>query len=238
MADFQRPHSVREAAYAHLRGSILAGFLPPGARISEPGLAEQLGISRTPVREALQRLSQEGLVELSPGKGARVRTLSADEVREVYDVRALLEAEAASLAARNASAAELGALEKQLHLLDTLPADDYTGQMQVDFDFHTALVEAAHNKTLARIYADLRSSLTLIRSFQRTLSQHPKTRQQHHNILGALKAHDPEQAAQAAREHVHYFRDLVTQSLERKTRPRHGRANSEDDANLLVPDGP
>ncbi|WP_299426213.1 GntR family transcriptional regulator [uncultured Meiothermus sp.] len=214
MSDFRRPHSVREAAYAHLRGSILAGSLPPGSRISEPGLAEQLGISRTPVREALQRLSQEGLVELSPGRGARVRILSAAEVREVYDVRALLEAEAASLAARNAGTAELSALEKQLLVLDALPADDYTRQMQVDFDFHTALVEAAHNKTLARIYADLRSSLTLIRSFQRTLSQHPKTRQQHHNIIKALKARDPEKAAQAAREHVRYFRDLVTSSLE------------------------
>ncbi len=217
MANFQRPHSVREAAYAHLRGSILAGSLPPGARISEPGLAEQLGVSRTPVREALQRLSQEGLVELLPGKGARVRTLSANEVREVYDVRALLEAEAAALAAQNASAAELNALKKRLDLLNNLPADDYVRQMQVDFDFHTALVEAAHNRTLARIYADLRSSLTLIRSFQRTLSQHPKTRQQHQAIIKALLAHDPQKAAQAAREHVYYFRDLVVRSLEEQT---------------------
>ena len=214
MAHFQRPHSVREAAYTHLRGSILAGSLPPGARISEPGLAEQLGISRTPVREALQRLSQEGLVELLPGKGARVRILSADEAREVYEVRALLEAEAAALATQNASAAELIALKKQLDLLNSLPVDDYLRQMQVDFDFHTALVEAAHNRTLARIYADLRSSLTLIRSFQQTLSQHPKTRQQHETIVEALLARDPEKAARAAREHVRYFRDLVVQSLE------------------------
>ncbi len=156
-------------------------------------------------------------MELLPGKGARVRTLSANEVREVYDVRALLEAEAAALAAQNASAAELNALKKRLDLLDNLPADDYVRQMQVDFDFHTALVEAAHNRTLARIYADLRSSLTLIRSFQRTLSQHPKTRQQHQAIIKALLAHDPQKAAQAAREHVYYFRDLVVRSLEEQT---------------------
>ncbi|GIW34383.1 GntR family transcriptional regulator [Meiothermus sp.] len=214
MAHFQRPHSVREAAYAHLRGAILAGSLLPGTRISEPGLAQELGISRTPVREALQRLSQEGLVELLPNKGARVRVLSASEVREVYDVRALLEGEAAALAARNATQAELDGLERLLQALDALPKDDYNQQMQVDFDFHTALVEAAHNKTLARIYADLRSSLTLIRSFQRTLSQHPKTRQQHQAILSALKAHNPQQAAEAARAHVYNFRDLVMQSLQ------------------------
>ncbi|MCS7067018.1 MAG: GntR family transcriptional regulator [Meiothermus sp.] len=213
MAHFQRPHSVREAAYAHLRGAILAGLLQPGTRISEPGLAQELGISRTPVREALQRLSQEGLVELLPNKGARVRVLSADDVREVYDVRALLEGEAATLAAQHATPAELQHLEELLKTLDLLPKDDYNRQMQVDFDFHTALVEAAHNKTLARIYADLRSSLTLVRSFQQTLSQHPKTRRQHQAILSALKAHNPRQAAEAARAHVFYFRDQVMQSL-------------------------
>ena len=105
--DFQRPSSVREAAYGHLRDSILRGSLLPGTRISEPNLAEQLGISRTPVREALQRLSQEGLVELTPAKGARVRVLSAEEVREVYEARAMLEGEAARLAAERASEGEM-----------------------------------------------------------------------------------------------------------------------------------
>lgn len=214
MAQFQRPHSVREAAYSHLRGAILTGSLLPGARISEPGLAQELGISRTPVREALQRLAQEGLVELLPGKGARVRVLSAEEVREVYDVRALLEGEAAALAAQNATEAELDRLERLLQVLEALPKEAYAQQMQVDFDFHTALVEAAHNKTLARIYADLRSSLTLVRSFQQTQSQHPKTRQQHQAILSALKARNPAEAAEAARAHVRYFRDLVLQSLQ------------------------
>lgn len=214
MAQFQRPHSVREAAYAHLRGAILMGALLPGARISEPGLAQELGVSRTPVREALQRLAQEGLVELLPGKGARVRVLSTEEVREVYDVRALLEGEAAALAAQNATEDELSRLERLLQALDVLPKEAYAQQMQVDFDFHTALIEAAHNKTLARIYADLRSSLTLVRSFQQTLSQHPKTRQQHRAILSALKARNPAEAAEAARAHVRYFRDLVMQSLQ------------------------
>ncbi|KIQ56060.1 GntR family transcriptional regulator [Meiothermus taiwanensis] len=214
MAQFQRPHSVREAAYSHLRGAILTGSLLPGARISEPGLAQELGVSRTPVREALQRLAQEGLVELLPGKGARVRVLSAEEVREVYDVRALLEGEAAALAAQNATEEELNRLERLLQALDALPKEAYAQQMQVDFDFHTALIEAAHNKTLARIYADLRSSLTLVRSFQQTLSQHPKTRQQHQAILSALKARNPAEAAEAARAHVRHFRDLVMQSLQ------------------------
>lgn len=213
MTEFQRPRSVREAAYAHLREAILGGRLVPGERISEPGLAETLGISRTPVREALQRLAHEGLVELVPAKGARVRVLRPEEVREVYEVRALLEAEAARLAARHASLDELAHLAGLLAALDSIPRECYLEQMQVDFEFHTRLVEAAHNRTLARIYGDLRSSLALVRSFQQTLSQHPKTRQQHQNILHALRQRDPEQAALAAREHVLYFRDIVTRAI-------------------------
>ncbi|PZA05759.1 MULTISPECIES: GntR family transcriptional regulator [unclassified Meiothermus] len=213
MTEFQRPRSVREAAYAHLREAILGGRLVPGERISELGLAETLGISRTPVREALQRLAQEGLVELVPAKGARVRVLRPEEVREVYEVRALLEAEAARLAAQHASTDELSYLADLLATLDGIPRECYLEQMQVDFEFHTRLVEAAHNRTLARIYGDLRSSLALVRSFQQTLSQHPTTRAQHHNILHALRQRDPEQAAWAAREHVLYFRDIVTRAI-------------------------
>lgn len=86
MGQFQRPHSVWEAAHKHLRGSILSGFLRPGLGIFEPGLAEQLGVSRTPAPEALQRLSQEGLVKLSRGRGAG-RILLADEVRQACNSR-------------------------------------------------------------------------------------------------------------------------------------------------------
>lgn len=212
---FERPQSVREAAYGHLRESILGGLLLPGSRISEPNVAEQLGISRTPVREALQRLSQEGLIELTPAKGARVRMLERDEVREIYDVRALLEAEAAQLAAQKATASELEQLETLIATLNQLPQNHYAEQMKVDFDFHTALVEASHNRTLARLYQDLRSSLALVRANLQTLSQHPKTQQQHQKILSCLQQRQPEQSAQAVREHVLYFRDQVTDNLSR-----------------------
>ena len=212
--DFQRPSSVREAAYSHLRDSILQGTLLPGSRISEPNLAEQLGISRTPVREALQRLSQEGLVELTPAKGARVRVLTAAEVREVYEVRAMLEGEAARLAAERASEGEIQALAAHLTLLDQLPADDFAGQMKVDFDFHAALVQAAHNQALARIYSDLRSGLALVRAFQQTLSQHPKTHYQHQQILRALQERNPQRSADAAKTHVMHFMEIVLSNID------------------------
>ena len=99
MLEFERPNSIREAAYKHLRDAILSGLLAPGKRVSEPAIAEQLGLSRTPIREALQYLAKEGLVEMVPNKGARVRQLALKEIKEVYQVRAFLEAEGARLAA-------------------------------------------------------------------------------------------------------------------------------------------
>ncbi|MER3444035.1 MAG: GntR family transcriptional regulator [Meiothermus sp.] len=216
MTEFQRPSSVREAAYLHLREAILGGTLLPGTRISEPGLAESLGISRTPVREALQRLSQEGLVELSPNKGARVRVITPREVREVYEVRALLEAEGARLAAQRASEAELEALAQRLEALDRIPAEQYPEQMRVDFEFHSLLMEASHNRTLARVYQDLRSGLALVRAHQQTLSQHPKTREQHRQILQALQVREAERAARAAKAHVLYFMEVVLEAAQRQ----------------------
>jgi len=207
---------VREAAYLHLREAILGGTLLPGTRISEPGLAESLGISRTPVREALQRLSQEGLVELSPNKGARVRVITPREVREVYEVRALLEAEGARLAAQRASEAELEALAQRLEALDRIPAEQYPEQMRVDFEFHSLLMEASHNRTLARVYQDLRSGLALVRAHQQTLSQHPKTREQHRQILQALQVREAERAARAAKAHVLYFMEVVLEAAQRQ----------------------
>ena len=210
---FRRPPSVREAAYGHLREAILSGRHGPGGRISEPGLARALGVSRTPVRVALQRLAQEGLVHLTPAKGARVRVLRADEVREAYEARALIEAEGARLAARRATPQELDGLERRLRELDRLPPDRHADQMRVDFGFHTALVEAGHNGALARLYRDLLSGMALVRSRAPALSQHPRTRAQHGAILRALQRRDGRAAAAAVREHVRHFMRIVLDNL-------------------------
>ena len=84
---FRRPNQVREAVYGHLKDLLLSGRFAPGERLSEPLLAQELGVSRTPVREALMRLAEEGLVELVPGRGARVRVFAPEEVEEVYRVQ-------------------------------------------------------------------------------------------------------------------------------------------------------
>jgi DNA-binding GntR family transcriptional regulator len=209
MLEFQRPHSIREAAYKHLRESILSGSLLPGRRISEPAIAETLGLSRTPIREALQYLAKEGLVEMVPNKGARVKLLSGQEIKEIYQVRALLESEGARLAALHATPIEIEGIAKRLEAINQADSQDLSTQRQADMAFHSAFVCSGHNQTLERLFHDLQGQLSLLRTYTSNLSQTPETAQQHQAIYDAIYQRQPELAAQAAREHILYFLDLL-----------------------------
>jgi DNA-binding GntR family transcriptional regulator len=211
---FERPSSIREAAYKHLRGAILAGSLVPGERISEPAFAETLGLSRTPIREALQSLAKEGLVEITPHKGARVRQLSVREIEEVYQVRAVLESEAARLAACHATQDEVGSIFTCLEHLNTLTPDNFTAQRQADMRFHSCFVAAGHNGTLERLFNNLQGSLSLLRSYTSNLSQTLETKAQHLAIAEAIRNKQPEAAASAAKTHVLHFMTLVLERTE------------------------
>lgn len=206
---FERPSSIREAAYKHLRSAILAGSLTPGERISEPAFAETLGLSRTPIREALQSLAKEGLVEIIPHKGARVRQLSVKEIEEVYQVRAVLESEAARLAACHATQDEVMQIFSSLEHLNTLDANDFTAQRQADMRFHACFVAAGHNGTLERLFNDLQGSLSLLRTYTSNLSQTPETQMQHLAIAEAIRDRQPGVAANAAKVHVLHFLELL-----------------------------
>ncbi|GEM90804.1 GntR family transcriptional regulator [Oceanithermus desulfurans] len=210
----ERPNLVREAAYERLKRRILEGVLRPGARLSEPALAQALGVSRTPVREALQRLAQEGLVELRPGRGARVRVLSPREVEEVYEVRALIEGEAAARAAGRCDEAGLRRLEAALDVLETADPDDYAAQIAADERFHALLVAASGNRVLEQVFHDLDAALALTRQFSRDLNQTPETRAQHRAIVAAIHAGDAAAARAAAEAHVQAFKATVARRIQ------------------------
>ncbi|WP_287370368.1 GntR family transcriptional regulator [Oceanithermus sp.] len=210
----ERPNLVREAAYERLKRRILEGVLRPGARLSEPALAQALGVSRTPVREALQRLAQEGLVELRPGRGARVRVLSPREVEEVYEVRALIEGEAAARAAGRCDEAGLHRLEAALDALETADPDDYAAQIAADERFHALLVAAGGNRVLEQVFHDLDAALALTRQFSRDLNQTPETRAQHRAIVAAIRAGDAAAARAAAEAHVQAFKATVARRIQ------------------------
>ena len=209
----ERPLLIREAVYDRLKSAIVEGELAPGARMLEVELAGKLGVSRTPVREALVRLAQEGLAELLPGRGARVRVLSPAEVSEVYEVRAALEAEAARLAAQRASEGELEELARLEAALHRIPKTDLAEQTRADTRFHARLVALSKNRELERLFHQLDAKLALARRFSADENQSPKTLAEHRAILEALKARDPEAAARAARAHVERFKALVASRL-------------------------
>ncbi len=155
------PPTLRELALRYLRERITSGALPPGARLSDFVLAKEIGISRTPVREALQRLAADGLVDVVPHLGATVRQPSADELEELYEIRGLLEAHAAARAAAHRDdAGELATLCAAMEGIpvpvgeDHLSVADSVRQRELDVAFHRRVLELSGLTRLRRLVDD------------------------------------------------------------------------------------
>lgn len=151
-AQVQRPLPLREGVYEALLELITNRDLPPGQHLVESELAEQLGVSRQPVREALQRLSMEGWVDLRPGYGAFVHQPTASEADQLFAVRGLLETESARLAARNATEEGLAALRELLEVgVAALDRGDTEGAVEANAELHRRITELSGNAVLAEL---------------------------------------------------------------------------------------
>jgi DNA-binding GntR family transcriptional regulator len=181
---------------------IFQGHYRPGERIVEFQLAKELGLSQSPVREGLRELAAVGIVTIHPRRGARVRLPSAKELADVSVVRAEVDALAARLAAERITAAELDALEALVQdMLDRLDAQDFSGVTEADVRFHQLIAEASENHALQRAFDQL---APFARTFITLTLPDVDVRGivlEHRPILAALRAHDGEQAAEAARAH-------------------------------------
>jgi DNA-binding GntR family transcriptional regulator len=190
-----------QAAYRRLLDAIRRGELPPGARLREAELAEKLGISRTPVREAIRLLEADDLVTHAPRQGATVRRLDYAEVLELYEMRAVLEGTAARLAARGASPVELDELAALNAALERTPAG-IEGQ-DLNRQFHRALIAAARNRFLVRAMGAMQKTLLILGPT--TLNDPARAAaavDEHAAILAALAARDGAAAEAAMRAHV------------------------------------
>ena len=202
-----RPVTSAERALATLRDLIMGGELAPGARLGEVELADRLGVSRTPVREALSRLAAEGLVEIAPNRGARVVTWTVAELEGVFDLRAVLEPQLTAHAVPNAAAAdvdELDALARRMHEVGTPgPGQDLDALVPLNRAFHDRLVALAAHPTLATALAAAihlpivrRNFLTYDEaSLRRSLAHHSE-------IVAALRAGDAEWARAVMTSHI------------------------------------
>jgi DNA-binding GntR family transcriptional regulator len=139
-----------DLAYTRVRELILSGALAPGAVLPQAALAQQIGISTTPLREALRRLKQEGLVELDAHRDARVRPLDATEARDLLELRRSLDPLAASLAAQRRTDADLDDLRAALDGLEALSASPSLAQLESHHRFHAAIHRASHNALLVQ----------------------------------------------------------------------------------------
>ncbi len=200
---------LREQVKQVLLERLLAGEYEPGERLVETRIAQELGTSQTPVREALRDLELLRFVESAPFRGSWVREVSPDELAEIYPVRGALE----ELAAREA-ASRLGgrveALELELAAMrDAAERGDLQEQVEHDVAFHRLIVEAARNSILLEVWSSLRvETRTLVTALAAPLDQR-ELAETHVPILEALRTADPVAAGLAAREHLQRFRDLL-----------------------------
>lgn len=195
---------LREIVFETIREAIISGRLPPGERLMEMQLADDLGVSRTPVREAIRKLELEGFVVMIPRKGAYVSGLSFKEIADVYEIRGALEGLAAALAAERATEQEIEDMER---LLVKIAACIEEGKMdriiELDSDFHNSLYKASHNQRLVQMISLL---LEQIQRYRVTTLSHPgrarAALEEHRSILEAIAKRNVKRAQELARDHV------------------------------------
>jgi DNA-binding GntR family transcriptional regulator len=208
-APFTRPN-LREQIKDVILQRIVSAEYPPGARLVETRIAQELGVSQAPVREALRDLEQLGCIVHEPFRGCSVRAFSADELLEAFPVRAALEALAARLAAERVSEEELLRLAELLERMrDAARRGDAHDQSQANASFHATIVRAARNATLERQWSFLEPySRTYLTVSQPGLDLKALS-ERHVPILDALRARDGDAAAVAMHRHLMDAADLL-----------------------------
>jgi len=207
-----RGATLADSVYQTLRAAIREGAVGEAEPLREGRLAARLAVSRTPVREALQRLTREGLIGHANGKGVAVPALDGRDLEEVYEIRLALEPAAAALAARGASDGELAALAAVLELAETARESDPRRLAALSARFGDLVGEASRNRRLAALIRQHRDAILRVEG---TTLGHPgraeKAVAEQRALLDALRARDADAAARAAREHLEEARRLRLQ---------------------------
>ena len=195
---------LREVVFHTLRKAIIQGELQPGERLMEVSLANKLGGSRTPVREAIRMLELEGLVHIIPNKGAFVEGVTLQDVKDIYEIRTLLEGLCARWAAERITQEQLEELEEIVFLSDFHYSKENWDQiLELDNRFHEMVYEACASKELTRVLRDYHHYLQRIRRI--TLEEKARAHasiNEHRAIAEALKARDARTAEECARLHI------------------------------------
>ena len=212
---------LRELVLEAIREAIKNGVLKPRERLMEIQLAEELGVSRTPIREALRKLELEGFIVMVPRKGAYVADISLKDVADVFEIRAALEALAAGLAAERMTDEELEEMERLLvEKVEAISSNDMDKLVDVDTKFHEAIYRASRNQRLFAIINNLREQ---IQRFRSTSLSYPgrmqQSMQEHRDIVEAIQSRDVQLSRQLAQEHIENAEQSMIDSIKKNGLP-------------------
>ncbi|PHV69372.1 GntR family transcriptional regulator [Sporanaerobium hydrogeniformans] len=195
---------LRDVVFQTLRKAILRGELEPGTRLMETQLGEKLGVSRTPIREAIRKLELEGLVVMVPRKGAQVAQFTEKDILDVLEVRAALEALAAKLACKKMD--DRAFLKLQLAITEyeyAVRENDIETMVQKDVEFHETIFNATDNDKLIQLFNNVREQVNRYRiTYLKNAEDNKAVHKEHLEILDALKARNEIKAAQIASKHI------------------------------------
>lgn len=213
-----------------LREAIINGTLRPGEKILEGRLAEELGISRTPVREALRNLEQEGFIRIIPRKGVCVAEFSEEDIEETFQVRTALELLAVELASARIDAAGEAALRKVLQEEEeAIESGDLVAQVSKDTEFHEHIYRIAGNQKLIQVMSNLREQITRFRFV--SIGGRGRGKEvllEHEGIFEALVRKDADLARERIYRHVQSTKEALLEAI-RRSREKSGEESQESD---------
>ena len=200
---------LRDVVFQTLRQAILRGELKPGERLMEIHLAQKLGVSRTPVREAIRKLELEGLVLMIPRKGAIVAEITVQDLEDVLEVR---------IACKRITQEQLEEIKRRsAEFCKTLYGDDVAACAQADMAFHDAIYEATGNRRLVQILNNLREQMYRYRmEYLKDRQSHSLLVKEHEEIVQGLTERDADRALRVTNSHIERQRDYIIQQLQHK----------------------
>ena len=206
---------LREVVFNNLRDAILKGQLKPGERLLENHLADKLGVSRTPVREALRMLEQENLVELIPMRGAQVLDISAEDIKNILEIRSALEVVSIRHACQKMDNDSLKELKKyNAEFEAAFEARDYEGVATADEKFHDVIFSAAGNKRLVVIISNIQAQVYRYRmAYLKVYETKTAVLNHHRNIIEAIEKHDAALGEKVMAEHIEHQTQVILKSL-------------------------
>lgn len=206
---------LREVIFNSLREAIIVGELKPGERLMEVQLAEKMGVSRTPVREAIRKLELEGLVEMIPRKGAHVAELSVKNIMDVLEVRASLDGLATGLSAQRITREEVEDLRHvNGQFSNYIEKGNLQGVVKKDIEFHDIIYRSSRNEKLMQLLNNLREQVYRFRViYLKDLSNPKELLKEHTDILEAISLNDTEKAHEIAQHHIKNQEDYIIKSI-------------------------